>query len=613
MKIQSLVLFFNLLIVTTLFAQKEGNIWYFGKGSGLDFNGGTPVKLTNGQLSTFEGCASICDASGALLFYTDGSYIYNKNHQLMFNGDSLLGDNSSTQSAIIVKKPRSNSLYYVFTVDDAGGQDGLRYSIVDMSLQNGLGAVTSKKNVSVLLQCCEKIAAVRHQNNYDFWIIAHHFGSNKFYSFLLTSNGIDIDHPVISPSGSYLNNNLLNTLGYLKVSPDGSRISNANYFKGSFDIFDFNKTTGKLNNPMIFYPDSIASPYGTEFSPNSKLVYVSDYKSGKVYQYDLSSNIYSVINQSKTMINSVSGPSVNGALQLAPDNKIYYAMNGENHLSVINNPNSCGINCDFDSQGLSLGYTSSGIGLPTFYNSIFKPKKFSYQNTCLGDSTVFSVFDWNFDSLLWNFGDYESDTNNYSTLVQPKHVFSSAGKYTVSLKLYSNGVMDTIISRVNIDPIISEVLGNDTTICTNQGLILSVNNPYEYCLWSNFSTSSFIHISKEGDYWVTIKTKCSTETDTITVSVIDCRPDLLMPNIITPNGDGINDYFIPFKKFGIVDENLQIFNRWGKEIYENNFLNPWEGSKNGTPCAEGVYFWVMRFKDYNGNDFIQKGSLTLMR
>ncbi len=116
-------------------ALKEGNIWYFGENAGLDFNSGSPVALTDGMLNTDEGCASICDTNGSLLFYTDGMTVYNKNHIVMPNGTGLLGHNSSTQSAIIVKKPMSNNLYYIFTVDgNSGSGGGLSYSVVNLNL-----------------------------------------------------------------------------------------------------------------------------------------------------------------------------------------------------------------------------------------------------------------------------------------------------------------------------------------------------------------------------------------------------------------------------------------------------------------------------------------------
>ena len=73
-------------------AQNESNIWYFGENAGLDFNSGIPVALIDGQLVTQEGCVSIADNNGDLLFYTDGSLVYNKNHLVMPNGSGLTGD-----------------------------------------------------------------------------------------------------------------------------------------------------------------------------------------------------------------------------------------------------------------------------------------------------------------------------------------------------------------------------------------------------------------------------------------------------------------------------------------------------------------------------------------
>src|SRR5665213_1168130 len=92
-------------------AQKEGNIWYFGNHAGIDFNTGAAFALTDGAMSTLNGCATISNAAGKLLFYTDGITVYDKTHHVMLNGTGLNGGLSSTQSAIIVPKPLSNSLY----------------------------------------------------------------------------------------------------------------------------------------------------------------------------------------------------------------------------------------------------------------------------------------------------------------------------------------------------------------------------------------------------------------------------------------------------------------------------------------------------------------------
>ena len=67
------------------YSQGEANIWYYGNYAGLDFNNGNPVALTNGQVNTYEASAIMSNASGQLLFYTDGNTVWNRNHQIMLN------------------------------------------------------------------------------------------------------------------------------------------------------------------------------------------------------------------------------------------------------------------------------------------------------------------------------------------------------------------------------------------------------------------------------------------------------------------------------------------------------------------------------------------------
>jgi hypothetical protein len=83
--------FLILFLSINLYSQKESNIWYFGEFAGLDFSNGAPLALTDGQIDTAEGCATISDANGQLLFYTDGKKVWNKNHQVMPNGTGLMG------------------------------------------------------------------------------------------------------------------------------------------------------------------------------------------------------------------------------------------------------------------------------------------------------------------------------------------------------------------------------------------------------------------------------------------------------------------------------------------------------------------------------------------
>lgn len=128
-----------LLYTTFVFSQQEASVWYFGQNAGIKFHSdGSVTPLTDGQLNTSEGCATISDNSGNLLFYTDGTTVWNKNHQVMQNGTGLMGSWSSTQSATIVPKPGSSNIYYVFTLDYEVHPNGLDILLLILVLMVGL-------------------------------------------------------------------------------------------------------------------------------------------------------------------------------------------------------------------------------------------------------------------------------------------------------------------------------------------------------------------------------------------------------------------------------------------------------------------------------------------
>ena len=113
LKKKSYILIFVLLFALTLSAQRESANWYFGFSSGLDFNSGIPEVLSDGKITTTEGCSTVSDNSGNLLFYTEGVDVWDKNHNIMQNGENLLGDNSSSQSTIVVPNVSNSNIFYL--------------------------------------------------------------------------------------------------------------------------------------------------------------------------------------------------------------------------------------------------------------------------------------------------------------------------------------------------------------------------------------------------------------------------------------------------------------------------------------------------------------------
>lgn len=354
----------GLLLFTTFgYSQKEFNNWYFGGKAAVSFNTGVPIVLTDSQMIAIEGCASISNSSGELLFYTNGDKIWNKDHSIMQNGTGLHGYTTSTQAALIIQKPGSASLYYVFTAETIAGY-GLKYSEVDMTQQGGLGEVISK-NIPLTSPTCEKVTAVEMPEGY--WIVTHVANSNAFQSFKVISAGVDTV-PVVSNVGQFISGviNNLDYPGYLKASPKGDKIVCVNQTT-SIELFDFDVFTGKLSNVKILHTG--IAQYGVEFSPSGKLLYATANYRKKILQFNLEAN-----DIASSVLALVDLPLQDNreffAMQLGPDRKIYFTNDNENFLGVVHNPEIIGVDCNIDFNYVNLersGSWSSIIrGLPNF-------------------------------------------------------------------------------------------------------------------------------------------------------------------------------------------------------------------------------------------------------
>lgn len=353
-------------------AQKEKNIWYFGDKAGLDFNSGSIVAIDNSEMLTYDNCASVANSTtGELLFYSNGINVWDKNHEIMPNGYDLLGSLTGGNSAFAVKQPEKDNIYYLFTSDAFAGPNGLNYSIIDLSLNNGNGDVTLK-NQRLLSSATEKITAIKHYNGKDIWIITHAWNSNEFYTYLLTSAGLK-PTPVKTSIGSTHSGGTLgtyNAMGQISCNKAGNKLAVAIYDLNVYELFDFNRATGKLSNPISI--SDYAYAWGAEFSPDGRYLYTSQWggsSASVIRQFDISSNSESAINNSGVIIGNVESPHPvykAGYLQLGPDNKIYIAKFTSKYIGVINNPDKKGQSCNFEDTGVYLGGNICEAGLPSF-------------------------------------------------------------------------------------------------------------------------------------------------------------------------------------------------------------------------------------------------------
>jgi len=196
-----IIAFLSLLGSAT--SQNENDLWYFGNNAGLDFSLGYPVAVLDGALVTADNTATVSDPiTGELLFYSNGVKVWNRNHDVMPNGHGLLGNWSGGTSAIAVKLPGNNQIYYLFTTDAFAWPNGLRYSIIDLELNNGLGDVTDQKNIVVQEISTEKVAITKHGNGVDYCIVTHPWNSDEYNGYRFNEQGLS-QSPVISKIGLF--------------------------------------------------------------------------------------------------------------------------------------------------------------------------------------------------------------------------------------------------------------------------------------------------------------------------------------------------------------------------------------------------------------------------
>lgn len=373
MKTKLFTLIYFLFIVQLLYSQNENDHWYFGVNAVIDFSSGLPVGTNIGALSTQEGCATISNSTGQLLFYTDGSTVYDSTPfpgSIMTNGNGLLGNSTSASSAIIVPAPCLETQYYIFTVDwvnNNTGQigNGINYSIVDMD-DNGdcrhdpateFGMVTPMKNIALPGPTGERIAATKHANDANYWVVATQHNSMNFYVYEITSSGVT--PPSIQPVATTPRSGL----GLMKFSPDGTRLALTDAISNNVYIYDFNSTTGIISSEQLL-GTAVNIVYGVEFSPDGTFLFYSDRglfgaPTGTIYQVNLSLPAPPVV---IAVVPNIGGGYACGAMQLTPTQEILIVKEWGNFLDAITFPS--GVPTYIPN---AVAITGTGrLGLPTF-------------------------------------------------------------------------------------------------------------------------------------------------------------------------------------------------------------------------------------------------------
>jgi gliding motility-associated-like protein len=537
---------------------KEAYNWYFGNRVGIAYHTGEAVAVDTSAIFCHQTSASVSDSAGNLLFYSNSESVWNRNHAIMPNGDSLYGWSGRQNTVVAIPAPGRAMIYYLFTSkysDNLNSVNDCRYSLIDMNADAGLGDVI-EKNIPLpgaTFRTGSNINACLHVNNKDFWIVVRKLHNqdpdpDTLKAYLVDDQGLH-PNPVKTPIDSHSHGiSKFSADGkYFCVGPEGSQLA---------EIYNFNKANGTFSLVVQF--DVTNSAYsdlmqGIEFSANSEFLYctvsrstfwTSDTTWNYIKQYDMSkiTSQHEFEASAVTLITTImTHPHtvIYELLQLAPDGKIVIGTVASHYLGVINYPYIKGLGCDVNLEAISLAPRMNIGSLPNFVQSYFM--KFSWKGNCLGDSTKFeSWFLPEPDSITWDFGDPTSGSLNFSNLINPLHLFSSFGTYTVhAVAYFSNGAIQEYSRDVLITTYPTFELGPDKYICKGEEVMIKSNAMLVYYNWSTGETTSQITVGESGKYWLEVENNNACKASD-TIQVIQYAPPMLIDSlsIISPTTCG---------------------------------------------------------------------------
>ncbi len=574
------------------------NNWYIGVNAGLNFSTATPSVLTNGKSPSNDYTSTMSDASGNLLFYTDGITVWDKNQNVMPNGTGLIGSFTGGACALIVPIPCSNKKYVIFHTTDFSNPGYLNYTVIDMNLNSGLGDVVSgQKNISLGSGWTEKLCAYYNPAINAYWVVSHKWMSDQFVSFKVDASTIATTS-VVTSIGSIHNCGSVggahDAMGQLTISPDGTKLANGLTCQDKFEIFDFDINTGVLSNSILITPNT-GNAWGTAFSPDSKKLYTSSIFGADIFQYDISTYNSSAINSSKTSVYTVGSTGYNfGYIELGPNGKLYIVRPNTNFLSVINTPNNLGTACSFSFSGQSLGAVTLKWGISRIAYNIglsngnFSLSASSASATCNGTSNGSATV------IPTNPGTYNYTwmPGSYTTSVVTG---LPAGNYTVTVSNVTCSTTSTVITIAQPQPISLSITQIPQPICNGGNAILSSTlsggTPAYTYSWSTGSIFSGISVNPmvNTGYTLTITDANGCINSAVTtVSVTDCT------NISAVNSNDLNFSIYPnpcniefsVNYSGEIDE-IIIVNVLGEVVKKIKYTSD---KINVKELSQGVYF-----------------------
>ncbi len=608
-----LLLFFIFCTATiAAFAQsKRANVWYQAYGMGINFNCNPPCPLENPVMQDCFSSATICDKNGNLQFYTDNETIWNSNNEVMLNGTNLHACRWSEQGCLIVPLTSNPNQYFLVTCDQYREPANLPYTVnyvcfdiypvknilslhlIDMSVNNGKGAVLWKNKIIYNSGYVNSmLAAVKHANTKDTWVMTYDYNTNRFISLLLTDCGIQ--DTIISPDFGI---QITGSDHPITFSPKGDlmHVRNENvHGQNGYMIAHFNTATGELYNPFFFKGET----YKGCFSTDSRYLYtIVDYMD-TIPRYDLSITDTAAIytNRKNTFAGSLKDGYNNG-VQNGPDGKMYFNFN-YNYVTWYVCENPLEPNPVFTRKFTPVTKVNKPLAAsanpPNFVQSWFDPDfkeyeygspSITYQRVCIGNKTTLiaqgvpPATPWH-----WEVSENNIPVTYYYNEDTISHLFVSSGLHTVRLVIDFPCKPDVITKNdVFVDgyPIPDYI--KDTVVCEGSSADLFAQSYMESYAWNTGNVQQQQIAAVNNTYIVTVSNTCGTQKDSAVVTNVEYK----ITNLVTLNHDNMNEV-ISIQSNTEALGKLEIYNSWGSRIYSNNAYNDTWPEKE---IEAGVYFY----------------------
>lgn len=665
-------LVFCLFFKTDVQGQGQANYWTFSNNALLKFDGIKNPTISQSNFYTSFGSASASDCNGKLLFYSNGSVVYDSTGSVV-NSNPLI-NSSDKNDCIIIPHPANPFIYYLFYFRNISTNLALSYCTIDYS--SGAPVVVDTSS-NLLSNCSNKIAGIAHANGTDFWVVIHEYNSDRFLSYLINSNGLNFN-PVVSSVGS-VHTGAYARDGQMRFSPKGNKLGVCVNASNIVDVFDFDKQTGVLSNSINFSSLNITHPYGFAFSQDESNFYITTDSLPRLYQVRENKNTFPVSYEIYLLDSLFSGNF--GQLQNAPDGSIYVAVSVSSFIGKIDFPNSIGSTCGYARNALFLQGSQCFKGLPNFVQSYFdKTFEFSGNNVCFNDSSNFKIPVIPFLTLPSSLFTGDGSVINTTLYNSYDYKYNAPGTYISKLVVYYACSNDTLTDTIIVKDIPEFNLGNDTSICSNETITLTAPISNANYLWSTGDDVETIvtlpaneytlSINKEGCFYqdniyihellnpvptvsgdlvacknleinatafaseaavydwgnLNSNTKWVTITNpglyNLEVTYLNgCKNKLdfeikescpfvyFAPNTFTPDADGLNDNFC-IQISGYTSYQCLVYNRNGQLVFSSDSPdNCW----NGNGCLQGVYRYSIRIIDVNGRSHQKNGIIQLLK